>query len=120
MSESDSRPLICKTFDTESSGATITISGRIRLFAFSSVGTANDSAVMNFKNGDLSGDVILPIVTQSNATWWGGYINLFRFSPSGILFPDGLFLDTTNGVGEGDAVATGYITNASFFYQGGG
>ena len=115
MSESDSRPLICKTFDTESSGATITISGRIRLFAFSSVGTANDSAVMNFKNGDLSGDVILPILTQSNDNW-GGYINLFRFSPSGILFPDGLFLDPTNG----GAVGTNYITNASFFYQGGG
>tara|TARA_R100001244_G_scaffold15888_1_gene17652 strand:- start:982 stop:1314 length:333 start_codon:yes stop_codon:yes gene_type:complete len=110
MSEADSRQLICTTFNPESDGTTITISGRIRLFAFSSVGISGGSNVLNFKNGDRSGDVILPILTQSNDNW-GGYINLFRFSPSGILFPDGLFLDVVN---------TNYATNASFFYQGGG
>ncbi len=108
MSEADSRPLICKTFDTRSS-TTITISGRIRLFAFSSVGTVTATKTLNFKNGDRSGDVILPINTQYNSGW-GGYINLSRYSPSGILFPDGLFVD----------FFPGEITNASFFYQGGG
>jgi len=116
MSEVDSRPLKCKTFNPDASSPTITISGRVRLFAFSSVGTDSGTSVLVFKNGDRSGNVVLAITRQPEALF-GTFQNIQRFSPSGILFPDGLFLETGN---TGDADADFPVSNASLFYQGGG
>ena len=116
MSKVDSRPLKCKTFNPDASSPTITISGRVRLFAFSSVGTKTASSVLVFKNGDRGGDVVLSISRQPEALF-GVFQNIQRFSPSGILFPDGLFLETGN---TGDAADNFPVSNASLFYQGGG
>jgi hypothetical protein len=104
-----SNKIVCKSFDTRSTGATISISGRVRLFGFHSVGRTTGMKNIEFKNKDRSGEVIASIVTEKNG-YWGQYECVYNFGSNGILFPDGLFIDTQN-------TSLQYISNSSFFYQ---
>ena len=111
MNSFDENQLSCKSFDTKSADATISISGRLRLFGFHSVGTVvGANATIIFKNKDRSGDVVAVLGREPEGRW-GAYKCVYNFGPNGILFPDGLFVDTKN-------TTAGYITNSSFFYQG--
>ena len=106
--------LICKSFNTGSADATISISGRLRLFGFHSVGNSANPNLICFKNENRSGKVIASLVTEREG-YWGAYKCIYNFGPNGILFPDGLFLDTNNNSNSG---GTYFMSNSSFFYEG--
>ena len=113
MKKTERNQVTCKTITNFASTGSITIPGRLKLFAFGSTNNNSGGDVLFLKNGDRSGEIIAPIVTQRQIGW-GVYQGLYNFGKDGILFPDGLFMDFSI------ADSTSYVTfvSASFFYQG--
>jgi hypothetical protein len=103
--------LICKSFNTKSADATISIPGRLRLFGFHSVGNSANPILLHLKNKNRNGEVIARLTNEYEGVW-GAFKCVYNFGPNGILFSDGLFLDTNNSGG------TYFISNSSFFYEG--
>jgi len=89
----------------------ITISGRIRLLGYSVARGSTGQRYLTFRHGDSGGDIALK-VKDGTVTWPDP--NPYKSVPGGgILFPDGLFLDTTNDV------SNKYFKAVTIIYQDG-
>ncbi len=113
MKKTERNQVTCKTITNFATTGSRKITGRLRLFEFSSTNDQAGGDVLFLKNGNRSGEIIAPILTPRNVGW-GVYQGLYNFGKDGILFPDGLFMDFS--LADGTSYKT--FVSASFFYQG--
>lgn len=101
--------------DFGSTGVSFSLSGRIRLFDlwFSSGRFGEEGKYAEFRNSDVSGDILFKITNNLNL--WGAGTNII-LPKGGILFPEGLYVGTDN-----DATySTQSFTTMTLLYQMGG